>query len=123
VRFISALLRLLPRSDRDKDVELPACCPNRTETTVSQMGPKVDRPEAPQPPHRDAYLRHGRPRVLEVFLSLDAPVSGIGYMAVSSIVRRGCERAGLPPRGGHRLRHTLGVAHLCQDRAPEYRAY
>jgi site-specific recombinase XerD len=58
-----------------------------------------------------AYLEQGRPRTRrrEVFLSLDAPVRGLGYMAVSSVVRRACQRAGIPPQGAHRLRHTLAV--------------
>jgi integrase len=58
-----------------------------------------------------AYLEQGRPRTRrrEVFLSLDASVRGLGYMAVSSVVRRACQRAGIPPQGAHRLRHTLAV--------------
>lgn len=57
-----------------------------------------------------AYLRHGRPRTpdhREVFLRSLAPVGGLGRGGISCIVRRACCRAGVPPVGAHRLRHTL----------------
>jgi integrase/recombinase XerD len=58
-----------------------------------------------------AYLRRGRPRASqrEVFVSVCAPVKGLRYMAISDIVRRACQRAGVEPVGAHRLRHALAV--------------
>lgn len=55
------------------------------------------------------YLQHGRPRTAcrEVFVRAIAPTGALGRGAVSSIVRRACVRAGVPPVGAHRLRHTL----------------
>ena len=55
------------------------------------------------------YLQSGRPRTSrrEVFVSAIAPVKGMTREAVSSLLRRACRRAGLPPIGPHRLRHTL----------------
>lgn len=58
-----------------------------------------------------AYLRRGRPHTSrrEVFMSVCAPVKHLGYMAISDIVRRACQRAGIEPVGAHRLRHALAV--------------
>lgn len=55
------------------------------------------------------YLQSGRPRTSrrEVFLNAIAPVKGMTREAISSLLRRACRRAGLPPIGPHRLRHTL----------------
>lgn len=57
------------------------------------------------------YLRRGRPPTSrrEVFMSVCAPVKSLGYMAISDIVRRACQRAGVEPAGAHRLRHALAV--------------
>lgn len=56
-----------------------------------------------------AYLQRGRPRVArrEVFLRALAPITALERGGVSTIVRRACVRAGIPPVGAHRLRHTL----------------
>ncbi|HKW72658.1 MAG TPA: site-specific integrase [Candidatus Dormibacteraeota bacterium] len=56
-----------------------------------------------------AYLRHGRrpTQLREVFVSVIGPVKKLGRGAISDIVRRSCERAGVPRVGAHRLRHTL----------------
>ena len=58
-----------------------------------------------------AYLRHGRPRTSrrEVFVSVCGPVKGLGYMAISDIVRRACERTGIKPARAHCLRHALAA--------------
>jgi integrase/recombinase XerD len=55
------------------------------------------------------YLQRGRPTTTrrEVFVSAIAPIGALGRGAMSSIVRRACVRAGVPPVGAHRLRHTL----------------
>jgi integrase/recombinase XerD len=42
-----------------------------------------------------------------VFLSSCAPRVGLSSAAVSSVVVRACERAGIPPVSAHALRHTL----------------
>jgi integrase/recombinase XerD len=57
------------------------------------------------------YLRHGRPRREDPHLFLRArapfgPLTG-GDGAIGMLVRSACKRAGLPPVGVHRLRHTL----------------
>ena len=42
-------------------------------------------------------------------MSVCGPVKGLGYMAISDIVRRACQRTGIEPAGAHRLRHALAV--------------
>ena len=58
------------------------------------------------------YLRDARPptSVREVFVTLTAPVGRLTREAVSLIVRRASERAGLEGIGAHRLRHTAACA-------------
>ncbi len=59
-----------------------------------------------------AWLRHDRPPTSrrDLFVSTQAPISPIGHGAISSVVRRACQRAGLAPVGAHRLRHTAACA-------------
>ncbi|MBA3808432.1 MAG: tyrosine-type recombinase/integrase [Solirubrobacterales bacterium] len=60
------------------------------------------------------WLSRGRPRCESVFLftRLRAPHGGISPGAVSQIVRRASQRAGLPIVGAHRLRHTAATEML-----------
>jgi integrase/recombinase XerD len=61
------------------------------------------------------WLRDGRPRrgaAREVFTRLRAPDGPLTPGAVSAVVRRACQRAGLAPIGAHRLRHTAAVGML-----------
>lgn len=67
-----------------------------------------------------AYLRDARPRdtgIRAVFLSARAPLRAMSCSAVKQAVRTACARAGLPPAGPHRLRHTAGTA-ILQAGAP-----
>jgi integrase/recombinase XerD len=60
------------------------------------------------------WLARGRPRCESVFVftRLRAPLGGLSPGAVSQIVRRACQRAGLPVVGAHRLRHTAATEML-----------
>lgn len=62
------------------------------------------------------YLRDGRPcsRCPAVILTLYAPYRGIHPSSITQVVYRACSRAGLPPVGGHRLRHALASEMLRQ---------
>jgi site-specific recombinase XerD len=55
------------------------------------------------------YLRHGRPSGFgrAVFLTMCAPVVGISRWTIRDLLVRACQRAGMPPVGAHRLRHTV----------------
>lgn len=58
------------------------------------------------------YLQRGRPASVrrEVFVTAVAPAAGLTREAVSGIVRRACDRAGIAQIGPHRLRHGLACA-------------
>jgi integrase len=60
------------------------------------------------------WLARGRPRCGSVFLftRLRAPHGGLSAGAVSQVVRRACQRAGLPVVGAHRLRHSAATEML-----------
>jgi integrase len=60
------------------------------------------------------WLSRGRPRCESVFLftRVRAPHGGLSAGAVSQIVRRACQRAGLPVVGAHRLRHSAATEML-----------
>jgi site-specific recombinase XerD len=61
-----------------------------------------------------AYLRHGRPpsQCPKAILTCYAPFRGIHPSSITRVVYRACRRAGLPPVGGHRLRHALATEML-----------
>ena len=61
-----------------------------------------------------AWLSRGRPRCESMFLftRVRAPDGGLSPSAVSQIVRRACQRAGLPIVSAHRLRHTAATEML-----------
>ena len=84
------------------------------ELVVHGKGRRVDRLPLPADVGAAiaAYLRHGRPVTerREVFLRAVAPLGPLSRGGVSFIVRRAARRAGLPPIGAHRLRHTLACA-------------
>lgn len=60
------------------------------------------------------WLSRGRPCCESVFAftRLRAPLGGLSPGAVSQIVRRACQRAGLPLVSAHRLRHTAATEML-----------
>ena len=59
-----------------------------------------------------AYLRRGRPRgqCRHVFVHARAPYCAMGRWAVSHVVVRACQRAGVPELRAHRLRHGAATA-------------
>ena len=91
------------------------------EVVIRGKGRQVDRLPLPDDVGRALadYLRHGRPRGFgrAVFLTACAPLRGVSRGAVSDIVVRACERAGLAPVGCHRLRHTLASELLARGAA------
>jgi site-specific recombinase XerD len=60
------------------------------------------------------YLRAGRPasRCRQVFLRTRAPHRALTSGGVTAIVLGAAQKAGLPPTGAHRLRHTAATAML-----------
>lgn len=64
-----------------------------------------------------AYLRGGRPRSTrrELFLHARAPFGALSRQRIAGVVRVACARAGVPPVGPHRLRHTLACQLLAAE--------
>jgi site-specific recombinase XerD len=60
------------------------------------------------------YLRDGRPQApcRSLFLRAQPPMVGLSANGVGGVVRRTCIRAGVPPVGAHRLRHSAATAML-----------
>ena len=57
------------------------------------------------------YLTQGRPpcECRQIFVTAYAPRRPIHPSSITRVVYRACRRAGLPPVGGHRLRHGLAT--------------
>jgi site-specific recombinase XerD len=57
------------------------------------------------------YLRYGRPQSgsRAVFLAACGPPLGMSPHAVAQVSRNACQRLGIDPVGGHRLRHSLAT--------------
>ena len=60
------------------------------------------------------YVLNGRPRLAggAIFRQMLAPHQALSPTAVTGIVYRACDRAGLPRAGAHRLRHTAATRML-----------
>jgi integrase/recombinase XerD len=58
-----------------------------------------------------AYLRRGRPMTSDrrLFVRFDAPRTGLSSGAVTALVHRAGDRAGVAVTGAHQLRHTVAV--------------
>ena len=60
------------------------------------------------------WLQHGRPQCsdITVFVRVRPPIGRLSPGGVSAVVRNGCKRAGIPPAGAHRLRHSAATEML-----------
>jgi integrase/recombinase XerD len=107
---ITLLVRLGLRAAEVAAMRLDDVDWRRGEIVVRGKGRRLDRLPLPVDVG-DAlagYLRRGRPRTSSraLFVRARAPLRGLTNVAVNGIVGRACARAGLPPVGPHRLRHT-----------------
>lgn len=108
---IMTLLRLGLRAEEVAHLRLEDIDWRAAEIVVHGKGHRDERLPLPQDVGEAivGYLRRGRPETSSraVFLRSVAPTGPLGRSGVSCIVRHASVRAGLPPMGAHRLRHTL----------------
>jgi site-specific recombinase XerD len=86
------------------------------ELTIRGKGHRTDRLPLPIDAGEaiTVWLIRGRPqcRGSEVFVGIRAPHQALTSGGVSGVVRRACQRAGLPAAGAHRLRHSAATSML-----------
>lgn len=108
---IMTLLRLGLRAEEVATLTLDDIDWRAAEIVVHGKGNRDDRLPLPTDVGKAivGYLQRGRAETTSraVFLRSVAPTGPLGRGGVSFIVRYASVRAGLPPMGAHRLRHTL----------------
>jgi len=113
---LTVLARLGLRAGEVAGLELGDADWRRGEVVVRGKGGRQERLPLPVDVGEAvvAYLRYGRPRVecRALFLRVRAPVAALTAEGVTQVVRRACKRAGVPPVGAHRLRHSVATAML-----------
>lgn len=87
------------------------------ELTITGKGNRVERLPLPVDVGQSLadYLERERPRDMDtrsVFVTARAPYRPLSSGGVSGVVSHVAQRAGLPPIGSHRLRHTVATAML-----------
>lgn len=116
--ILTVLARLGLRAKEVAALELDDVDWRAGEVVVRGKGPRLERLPLPTDVGEAIadHLRRGGTRgsCRRLFLRSAAPRRGISRTAVTSIVRRACERAGVPPVGAHRLRHSVGTQLLRQ---------
>ena len=67
------------------------------------------------------YLLHARPATtaLQLFVTMKAPFTGLTASAVTQVVGRACERAGVPRFGPHKIRHAAACGLLAAGASME----
>ena len=67
------------------------------------------------------YLLHARPATTapQLFVTMKAPFTGLTASAVTQVVGRACERAGVPRFGPHRIRHAAACGLLAAGASME----
>jgi integrase/recombinase XerD len=67
------------------------------------------------------YLLHGRPATTapQLFVTMKAPFTGLTASAVTQVVGRACERAGVASFGPHRIRHAAACRLLAAGASME----
>lgn len=110
------LSRLGLRANEVAALQLDSIDWRRAEVVVRGKGNREDRLPLPVDVGEAivGWLRRGRPQCADrsLFTRVRAPQQRLSSGGVSAIVRRACERAGLPLAGAHRLRHTAATGML-----------
>ena len=109
------LVRLGLRAGEVAAIELQDIDWRRGEVLIHGKGNRQDRLPLPVDVGEAlaSYLqRRGRDECRAVFLKVHAPHGALNGHAVCGVVHDACVRAGVPPVGAHRLRHTAATGML-----------
>ncbi len=113
---LTVLTRLGVRAGEVARLELRDVDWHAGEVLIRGKGPRLDRLPLPWDVGEALaiYLRQSRPRCSHprLFIRSCAPLTGLSRQAIGGIVRAAAVRAGLPPFGPHRLRHTVATGLL-----------
>jgi len=119
--ILTVLTRLGVRAGEVARLELRDVDWHAGEVLIRGKGPRLDRLPLPWDVGEALaiYLRQSRPRCSypRLFMRSCAPLTGLSRQAIGGIVRAAAVRAGLPPFGPHRLRHTVATGLLRQGAA------
>jgi integrase/recombinase XerD len=111
--ILTMLARLGLRAGEAAALELGDVDWRTGEVVIRGKGPRLERLPLPHDVGEAVadYVRRGRPRAScrQLFLRSCAPVMGLSRGGITQVVRRACLRAGIPPVGAHRLRHTVAT--------------
>jgi integrase/recombinase XerD len=114
--ILTVLTRLGVRAGEVARLELRDVDWHAGEVLIRGKGPRLDRLPLPWDVGESLadYLRRSRPRCSHprLFIRSCAPLTGLSRQAIGGIVRAAAVRAGLPPFGPHRLRHTVATGLL-----------
>jgi integrase/recombinase XerD len=114
--ILTVLTRLGVRAGEVARFELRDVDWHAGEVLIRGKGPRLDRLPLPWDVGEALanYLRRSRPHCSQprLFIRSCAPLAGLSRQAIGGIVRAAAVRAGLPPLGPHRLRHTVATGLL-----------
>lgn len=113
---LTVLARLGLRADEVAHLELDDIDWRAGEVRIRGKGPRLDKLPLPVDVGEAVvdYVRHARPKTPDrhLFIRAWAPRRGLSRQAIGGLVRAASGRAGLPPHGPHRLRHTVATGLL-----------
>ncbi len=114
--ILTVLARLGVRAGEVARLELRDVDWHAGEVVIRGKGSHLDRLPLPWDVGEamEDYLRRSRPRCSNphFFIRSSAPLTGLSRQAIGGIVRAAAVRAGFPPFGPHRLRHTVATGLL-----------
>jgi integrase/recombinase XerD len=109
--IVLAMTRLALRGGEVAGLQLADVGWQSGELTIRGKGSRVDTLPLPAGAGEAMadYLLHARPATTapQLFVTMKAPFTGLTASAVTQVVGRACERAGVPSFGPHRIRHAV----------------
>jgi integrase/recombinase XerD len=109
--IVLAMTRLALRGGEVAGLQLADVGWQSGELTIRGKGSRIDTLPLPADAGEAMadYLLHARPATAapQLFVTMKAPFTGLTASAVTQVVGRACERAGVPSFGPHRIRHAV----------------